>query len=99
VRIDLPTCGFKLCRNEFDGNCHAGDAARKNCGFLISEKASGLCAEALADFTGSCPLDTHDFDMGCDKNCDGREEYCWKRYFEIRATEGEGERENEQKQD
>jgi hypothetical protein len=31
LRIDLPSCDFRMCRRYFDGNCNASENGRESC--------------------------------------------------------------------
>lgn len=46
----------------------------------IVENALLLACMKLSQFTGSCPLDTFDYDMQCGEKCySGIEHKCWQQ--------------------
>lgn len=53
MRIDLPSCNFKNCRNSFDGNCKSIDCYR-NCEYKINISIAKAILEACAEEIENC---------------------------------------------
>lgn len=69
MRIDLPQCGFKLCRKSFDGNCIGSETDRKECENFALEHQQANPTGAI-NFLRKAKAIYSRCEMKC---CDGRE--------------------------